>query len=307
MIINQNYLEILIAPLIMPGKIADTLSSFTVRKPPLPFGEEFDLILVNDGTTVMPSAKDINSNPMIALKKYLRPGGCVEVIETDYVFRCLQPEPAKPPGVAARYVDQASKTATYTVGPATPFSKSPNPFITDYNKWIERAFQDRDFTTTPCATMSYGVATEMLGYEEVGFRRVAIPFADIRWENDIEATDSNEDKPAETASLSKKQGKAKGLTKVSSSTKEYRTLTVNQAALRKTALDIAVGLIESMESILMKESGKKQDEWDRWWGAMMADLYEKKGAFNGECLEAGTWWARKEMVQDDSSEDDQEE
>ena len=76
-----------------------------LRKPPMPFGEgEFDLIMVNDGTTVMPSGKDVRTNPITALKKYLRPGGCVEVLESDYIFRCLQAEPAAPPGSDLRNV-----------------------------------------------------------------------------------------------------------------------------------------------------------------------------------------------------------
>ena len=275
-----------------------------LRKPPLPFGEEFDLIMVSDGTTVMPSAKDIQNNPMIALKKYLRPGGCVEVIETDYIFRCLQPEPARPPGTSSRNVEQANKTATYVVGPATAFSKSPNPFFIEYNKWVEKVFQERDFTTTPCATMSYGVATEMLGYEKIESRRVAIPFTNIRWENDVESDGLQGEGATPNVSTGKKVGKGQGLTKASASIEEAKPLTSGQAALRMTALNIITGLIESMEPILMKESGKKQDEWDRWWSMMMNDLYEKNGAFNGECIEAGVWWARREDEESDSDDDD---
>ena len=49
----------------------------------------------------------------------------------------------------------------------------------------------------------------------------------------------------------------------------------------------------------MRESGKKKDEWDRWWGNMMTDLFEHDGTVNGECLEVGNWWARKEVAQED--------
>lgn len=274
-----------------------------VRKPPLPFGEVFDLIIVNDGATVLQSAKDVQSNPMISLQKYLRPGGCVEVVETDYVFRCLQPDPARPPGLATREVDQANKTATYIVGPATSFSKSASPFIADYNKWMEKIFLERDFTTTPCATMSYALATETSGYEEHGSRRIAIPFGNIRWEDDVESLDSSGQSGKEMPPGARKKGKGKGLTKDSSLLKEHEALTPDQAAIRSTALTVALGLIEAMEPILKAESGKKQDEWDRWWAAMMADLVQKNRAINGECLEAGLWWARKESAPEEEETD----
>ncbi|KAL9637931.1 MAG: hypothetical protein Q9164_001884 [Protoblastenia rupestris] len=268
-----------------------------LRKPPMPFGEGyFDLILVNDGTTVMPSGRDVKTNPLSALKRYLRPGGVVEVLESDYVFRCLQPEPARAPGTATEHAKQAEKTATYTVGPATPFSPAQNPYLADYNKWIEKALRDRGVTVTPCAVMGFGLSAEAYGYEEVGSRRIAIPFSTIRWETDVEAEAWTDGKTDESSSDGKQLGKGKGLTKPSGPLKECRALTPNQLALRRTALTVAVGLIESLEPLLMEESGKKQDEWDRWWGSMMADLHENNGTLNGECLEVGVWWARKALI-----------
>ena len=158
-----------------------------LRKPPLPFDEEeFDLIVVNDCAAVMPSARDIKTNPITALKRYLKPGGCIEAIESDYVFRCLQPEPATAPGTASRDATQAKRTATYTVGPATPFSKAQNPFLADYNRWVEKALGDNGIAVTPCAVMSFALATEATSFAETGSRRVAIPFSNIRWENDVE-------------------------------------------------------------------------------------------------------------------------
>ena len=267
----------------------------------LPFDEEFDLIIVHDGTTVMPSGKDVKTNPLTALKKYLKPGGCVEVLESDYVFRCLQPEPATAPGTTSKDAEQAKRTATYTVGPATPFSKAQNRFLIDYNKWAERAFQERDFTVTPCAVMSFGLSVEGFGYDEVGSRRIAIPFSCTRWENDVDlelqkdpAPHLEEDKPI----------KAKSQPIRTRQTKDTKAISPDQAALRQTALKVAVGLIECLEPMLMRESGKKQDEWDRWWSAMMADLFEKNGTINGECLEAGVWWARKESAKEDSDQEE---
>ena len=269
-----------------------------VRKPPMPFNEEeFDLIMVNDGAAVIPSARDIKLNPITALKRYLKPGGCIEVIESDYVFRCLQPEPATAPGTASRDATQARRTATYTVGPATPFSKAQNRFLADYNRWAERALGDGGISATPCAVMSFALATESTSFAGTGSRRVAIPFSDIRWENDVEAGVEASDIKIPTNC--RKIGKRKGLTKSSAPIQDFKPLTPNQAALRRTALTVAVGLIESLEPLLMKESGKKRDEWDRWWGSMMTDLFEHGGTVNGECLEVGNWWARKEVAQED--------
>jgi hypothetical protein len=52
-------------------------------------------------------------------------------------------------------------------------------------------------------------------------------------------------------------------------------------------------MIESLEPLLKEVSGKNQEEWQRWWGSMMTNLLEQKGASSGECLELGVWWCRK--------------
>ena len=271
-----------------------------LRKPPLPFElGKFDLIIVNDGVTVMPSGRDLKTNPITALKKYLRPGGAIEVLESDYIFRCLQPEPLIAQGPVTADDKQAEKTATYAIGPATPFSHAQNPYLTDYNKWIEKAMRNKGITVTPCAIMGFGLSAEALGYEEVGSRRVAIPFSAVRWEDDVEVNLPSSSNSPETLSVGEKGGKGKGLTKSLTPPKHYNPLTADQAALRRTALTVAVGLIESLEHILMKESGKKQDEWDRWWRNMITNLFENNGTSDGESLEAGVWWARKGLDHDD--------
>lgn len=48
-----------------------------------------------------------------------------------------------------------------------------------------------------------------------------------------------------------------------------------------------------MEPVLKAESGKRQDEWDRWWANLTSDLLEQNGTINGECLELGACWAQK--------------
>ena len=146
--------------------------------------------------------------------------------------------------------------------------------------------------------MGYGLSAEAFGYEEVGCRRVAIPLSTIRWENDIDmgslVSSAVPDKPISYA-LS---GGRKGFTRSVGPAQEYKPLTDHQAVLRRTALNVVVGLMESLEPVLMRESGKKQDEWDRWWAAVMGDLLDNEGTLNGESLEIGVWWARKASSQE---------
>jgi len=56
---------------------------------------------------------------------------------------------------------------------------------------------------------------------------------------------------------------------------------------------VVIQMIESLEPLLKEVSGKNQEEWQRWWGFMMTNLLEQKGASSGECLEVGVWWATK--------------
>lgn len=146
--------------------------------------------------------------------------------------------------------------------------------------------------------MGYGLSAEASGYEEVGCRRVAIPLSTIRWEIDVDMGSLVSSAVPDTPKQSGLSDGRKGLTRSVGLVREYKALTHQQAVLRRTALNVVVGLIESLEPVLMKESGKKQDEWDRWWAAVMADLLEMDGTLNGESLEIGVWWARKASTQE---------
>lgn len=109
--------------------------------------------------------------------------------------------------------------------------------------------------------------------QDIGFRRVAIPFGEMNWEC--------EDQERYPVSRGK--------------TKDGRGSVLNeeQASLRATALLNVIQFIESMEPLLKEVSGKNQEEWQRWWNWMIADLYENDGASSGVCLEIGAYWARK--------------
>lgn len=263
-----------------------------LRKSRLPFeDEEFDFLFVKD-TVFCAGGFGVQTNPLGVLLRYLKPGGVIEVWESDLLFRCLLPFPHVAPGTTGEDVEQAEETATYVTTSGTAFAKPQNPFLLDYNNWVEKALDKLKLPAAPCAVMGFAFSSEPEVYTEVGSRRIAIPFGEVRWEG--------EDAPAEPEnpiSLTNETSISKKHARKSSKARELPTarkpLTPDQAALRKTALNTVIELIESLEPVLMKESEKEQDEWDRWWANMTANLLLENGTINGECLEVGAWWATK--------------
>ncbi|KAL8746592.1 MAG: hypothetical protein Q9190_001400 [Brigantiaea leucoxantha] len=241
---------------------------------PLPFqDQEFDFIFVKD-TVLCAKQIDLKINPLSELKKYLKPGGVIEVWESDLLIRCLLPCSFPLESEAGK----EQSTATYDIGPETSFAKAQNRFLHEYDVWAEKALDRQGFTATPCALMGLAFSSEPDSFDEIGSRRVAIPFGEIRWERE---------QPFTVLSDQQKIDFQK------SETSEPLTLTPYQVALRRGALEAVLGLIEGLEPMLMMESGKKQDEWDHWWAGLNTDLLERNGTLNGECLETGAWWARK--------------
>ena len=262
-----------------------------LRKLPFPFeDDEFDFIFVKDTVFCAGAAGvGVELNPLTELVRYLAPGGVIEVSESDLLFRCLLPAPPTGVGVCQEDVKQAERTGTYLIGAGTPFTKAQNRYLQDYNVWAEKAIDKIESTAAPCALMGLTFSSEPEVYGSVGSRRIAIPLGELRWER--------EGIGGALPNLKKKNSRGKGSSqKVCSSQQPNATcgpLTPDQLALRRTALLTVLGLIEGLEPMLMKESGKKQDEWDRWWAALNTDLLERNGLLNGECLEVGAWWARK--------------
>ena len=211
----------------------------------------------------------------------------VEVWESDYLFRALLPSPPQSLTMSRDDVKQAEKTATYLIAPGTPFAKAQNSYVQDYNGWASKALEKNKYTAAPCALMGLTFSSDPDVYGSVGSRRVAIPLSEIRWEREQDEG---------SKSPSKKTGREKSSSKQSPRTDSiagYRILTSEQAALRRTALITVLGLIESLEPLLMKESGKRQDEWDRWWAGFNHNVLEQDGLLSGESIEVGAWWARK--------------
>lgn len=189
----------------------------------------------------------------------LKPGGIVELWESDHVIRTLLPNPTLPKGLRGDDIEQAEASRAYIISSNTSFAPTQNKFLTNYNTWVESALGKRGLTAAPCGMASWALGSHSDVLKDTGSRRIALPFTDTRWEREA--------------------GRA--------------PLTPYQSSLRQTALETSIGFIESMEPALKEVSGKRQDEWDRWRALMTYDLLEHNGALNGECLEFGAWWATK--------------
>ena len=239
-----------------------------LRKPRLPFPDDyFDFVFIKDAG-MCPYSPAQQASGLSEPLRVLKSGGILEVWDSDWVFRSLLPNPSPARKMASKEQDTAEATATYTFSPATPFTRAQNGFLRDYNSWVESAFDSRKLTALPCATIGLSFNSEVDLLEGVDSRRIAIPLSELRWERE-------------------------GQGKKDSSGRTRKQLTADQLTIRRTALLTVIQMIEGMEPMLMEASGKSRDEWDRWWTAMMTDLFQKGGLVNGECMEVSAWWGRK--------------
>ena len=224
----------------------------------------FDFIFIKDLSLCPPGSNiDYKAGPLAPILRILKPGGVLEVWDSDNIFRSLLPNPPSAPGLAQGSHDQATATGTYTVSSATPFADAQNRYLKDYNAWIQKALEEHDLITLPCASINYTFISESDNLKPFGCRRIAIPLGEIKWEQ-----------------KQQEAGQRKRLTK-------------DQLAIRQMTLLMIVQMIESMEPILREASGKGRDEWDRWWTGMITDLMQDGGVATGECLEIGAWWAER--------------
>ncbi|MCJ1303678.1 hypothetical protein MMC08_006488 [Hypocenomyce scalaris] len=253
-----------------------------LRKLPLPFAdEEFDFIFVKD-TSFCTAAAELQVAPLDEPLRILQPGGVLEVWDSDHIFRNLLPHSSEAPGLSKDDLEQAQGAATYPISSSTAFATAQNKYLQDYNDWAQKALDKRRLSAVPCASTAFAFSSSPDVLLDLGSRRVAIPLGGIRWEREgIGSVTQKQD------NHERRQSKTKGLRA------DRKILTQDQAALRRTALLTVVQFIESLEPMLKEASGKRQDEWDRWWSGMTTNLLEQNGTLNGECLEVGAWWGRK--------------
>ncbi|OQO01582.1 hypothetical protein B0A48_12618 [Cryoendolithus antarcticus] len=263
-----------------------TFAQHDIRKAPWPFDDEtFDLIMFKDMSLIVTLGG--GARFMDECIRLLRPGGTLEIWDSDHCLRALQPHP--PPPTARQRTEQeiALRTGTFLVSPGTPFAPAPNKYLSQANSWINTALDNRKLPPFPCTRIAEMVYQEPDDLGEVDYRRVAIPLAELRWEHERE-------RPRHARSRSDADGlqlRDKGKAKLRS---QSQGLSSEQLAIRQTALLTVIQMIESLEPLLKETSGKNTEEWSHWWGSMMSDLMDpQKGASNGECLELGAWWATK--------------
>jgi hypothetical protein len=254
-----------------------------LRKIPLPFDDdEFDIVVMKDLSMVVPLGSP-SQRVLDEAMRILKSGGTLEIWETDHIIRSILPHPPPPPGKNPNEYACAVATGTFLISPITPFAEVQNKYLQDSNAWIQEALDKRKLSPTPCARISQMLLQETETLCDVQNRRVAIPLGELRWERDAAAE----------RNISKRRGSEVGKGKKTASRSEASTLNEEQAALRYTALLVVIQMIESLEPLLKEVSGKNQEEWQRWWGWMMTNLLEQKGASSGEALELGLWVARK--------------
>jgi SAM-dependent methyltransferase len=287
-----------------------------MRLMPFPFADdEFDLVMIKDMS--LATTNSMQQRLMDEYLRILRPGGCLEIWESDHTVRMLRPHV---PDTASAgddddlREDAAALLGAYVMSANTPLSGPLNNFLMEYNGWLARALESRDLSPVPCTLIGPMLLQESDALTDVRSRRLAVPLGEVRWEKEgIGGVVTKDGK-----SFIDTKGKGKGLSpgkgsspsKGSHSTKDSnfskggkgapkggkdqeRKLTAAQAALRRTALLTIVQHVQSLESVLREVSGKSQDEWDGWIGKMMGDLVRDGGTSWGECLEVGAWWARK--------------
>lgn len=301
-----------------------------MRVLPWPFPDgEFDLIMGKELSLGLPteSLQDIIDESI----RVLKPGGVLEIWDSDHPIRMLRPHVPDTPAIkntsksGAQRADpdaassshhnaseangssvshknkgeqdhakEMSELGAYVLGNNTPLSGPQNIYLIEFNSWILKVLESRQLFTWPCASIRPYLLQESL-LTSHGSKRLAIPLTEVRWEREGVGGVVTKDGKS-YIDTGKAVGRAKAQPQDGGDAEmKGKTLGDAQLALRETALQTVLGMIEGMEPSLREVSGKKQDEWDAWMGKLRKELVERDGANCGECLEVGAWWSRKVM------------
>lgn len=300
-----------------------------MRVLPWPFAdEELDLIMGKELSLALPT--DLFTGLIDECLRILKPGGVLEIWDSDHPIRMLRPHVPNAPTVKTtsksgtqrsdpdgassstanaseatngssisnknkgeqEHVKEMSELGAYVLGNNTPLSGPQNIYLIEFNSWILKVLESRQLLPWPCASISSYLLQESL-LTSHGSKRLAIPLTEVRWEREGVGGVVTKDGKS-YIDTSKAVGRAKAQPQEGSDAEMKRkTLGDAQLALRETALQTVLGMIEGMEPSLREVSGKKQDEWDAWMGKLRKELVERDGANCGECLEVGAWWSRK--------------
>ncbi|KAG8160740.1 hypothetical protein KVR01_009004 [Diaporthe batatas] len=214
----------------------------------------------------------------------------------------------------ADYEKEVAELGAYVINNNTPLSGPQNNYLIEYNGWVSKYMDAHKLLAFPCANVGALFLQEPL-LTNYGSKRMAIPLSEVRWEREgVGGVVTKDGKSyidtskaigkaaaAAAAVMGNAVGSGAGGKRGSSAagdggdegSKKGKALSAGQLALRQTALQTVVQMIEGLEPALREVSGKKPDEWDTWMGKLMKELLERDGASCGECLEVGAWWARK--------------
>jgi SAM-dependent methyltransferase len=281
-----------------------------MRRLPWPFADgEFDLVMVKDMSLATPLA--LQQTLIDEYVRLLRPGGVLEIWESDYTLRMLRPhvplggqQSSQQAQKAARQQEDseddtedsdseedeheaAANLGAYLMTANTPLSAPTNNFLVEYNGWVSKALEARSLSAVPCTLIGSLLLQEVETLSGLGSKRLAVPLSEVRWEREgVGGVVTKDGKSYIESTKGYRGGKR-------NEAAAGRPLGAGQAAVRRTALLTVVTQIQSLEAVLREVSGKSQDEWDGWCGKMMNDLVKENGTSWGECLETGAWWARK--------------
>lgn len=289
-----------------------------IRRLPWPFADgEFDLVMVKDMSLATPLA--LQQTLIDEYVRLLRPGGVLEIWESDYTLRMLRPH--VPNGGQQQQTrketrkaddseeddddddddteededseedehEAAANLGAYLMTANTPLSAPTNNYLVEYNAWVAKALEARSLSAVPCTLIGSLLLQEVETLSGLGSKRLAVPLSEVRWEREGVGGVVTKDGKSYIESTKGYRGAAKR----SEAAGGGKPLGPGQAAVRRTALMTVVQQMQSLEAVLREVSGKSQDEWDGWCGKMMNDLVKENGTSWGECLEIGAWWARK--------------
>lgn len=231
---------------------------------PWPFPDNsFDAIMAKDLALALNGRK--YSTILQEYMRVLKPGGTLEFWEHDYILRNLRPkiqDVLPDPATRAQY----DLMGVYSADNSSLLRLATNPYAIEYNNWITKSLAARELPAVPCSFISSMLTAHpgegIESFSRMINRHIAMPLGPINWERDGDGP---------------------------------RILTAEQKAVRQTALETFVGMVEAFEPMLKTASGKDQGEWDAWINKAKKDWLQDDGFAFGEFLEIAAWSVKKEV------------
>lgn len=241
--------------------------------------ESFDVVMAKDLALALDGRA--YANIVGEYTRVLKPGGILEIWEHDYILRNLTPKIQQQHhhhhhhhqgNNAMGAGRQLDRMGVYSADNSSLLLPTTNAYAVEYNQWITTGLAARQLPAVPCSFISAMLGAGLVeGTEKLGrmlSRRVAVPLVagPVRWEQEQE-----------------QEGRA-----------GPRVLSDEQKAVRQTALDTFVGMVEAFEPVLREASGKDQAGWDAWAAKAKRNWLQEGGFAFGEFLELAAWSMTKE-------------